>query len=209
MTLIKSKINSLGWLKSAICISVIGGTILSSKPVSAATLSFAESSENFSFNLRENVFGHDTSVYSFTGDYWTATFNVNERNAVFDDRLSINVLLLHVDDPHPGDSPFGTHFNLDFLVDTSTTTANQISSSDSNSVGHPGINHSDIAMGKLTANVSRNGEFNQITDWTLTVNGSHAVPEPTTILGTAMGLGLGGWLKRKNSMKENKTKSQG
>jgi len=35
------------------------------------------------------------------------------------------------------------------------------------------------------------------------------VPEPTTILSTAIALGWGGWLKRKNSIKQNKTKSQG
>jgi hypothetical protein len=33
------------------------------------------------------------------------------------------------------------------------------------------------------------------------------VPEPTTIFGSAIGLGLGGWLKRKNSSQQNKTKS--
>ena len=35
------------------------------------------------------------------------------------------------------------------------------------------------------------------------------VPEPTTIFGSAIGLGLGGWLKRKKSSQQNKTKSQG
>ncbi len=35
------------------------------------------------------------------------------------------------------------------------------------------------------------------------------VPEPTTILSTAIALGWGGWLKRKNSIKQKKTKLQG
>jgi hypothetical protein len=35
------------------------------------------------------------------------------------------------------------------------------------------------------------------------------VPEPTTILGSAIGLCLGGWLKRKKSTPQNKTTSQG
>jgi hypothetical protein len=35
------------------------------------------------------------------------------------------------------------------------------------------------------------------------------VPEPTTIFGSALALSLGGWLKRKNSSQQNKTKSQG
>jgi hypothetical protein len=35
------------------------------------------------------------------------------------------------------------------------------------------------------------------------------VPEPTTIFGSAIGLGLGGWLKRKKSSQQHKTTSQG
>ena len=35
------------------------------------------------------------------------------------------------------------------------------------------------------------------------------VPEPTTIFGSAIGLCLGGWLKRKKSSQQNKTTSQG
>jgi len=34
------------------------------------------------------------------------------------------------------------------------------------------------------------------------------VPEPTTIFGSAIALGVGGWLKRKNSTQKNKTTSQ-
>jgi len=34
------------------------------------------------------------------------------------------------------------------------------------------------------------------------------VPEPTTIFGSALGLGVGGWLKRKKSRQQNKTTSQ-
>jgi hypothetical protein len=40
-------------------------------------------------------------------------------------------------------------------------------------------------------------------------NVSEPVPEPTTILSTAIALGWGGWLKRKSSIKQSKTKSQG
>jgi hypothetical protein len=42
-----------------------------------------------------------------------------------------------------------------------------------------------------------------------TVDVTEPVPEPTTILSAAIALGWGGWLKRKNSIKQNKTKSQG
>jgi hypothetical protein len=43
----------------------------------------------------------------------------------------------------------------------------------------------------------------------LIVETGEPVPEPTTIFGSAIALGLGGWLKRKNSSQQNKTKSQG
>jgi hypothetical protein len=42
-----------------------------------------------------------------------------------------------------------------------------------------------------------------------TADAAEPVPEPTTIFGSAIALGLGGWLKRKNSSQQNKTKSQG
>jgi len=43
----------------------------------------------------------------------------------------------------------------------------------------------------------------------LIVETGEPVPEPTTIFGSAIALGLGGWLKRKNSSQQSKTKSQG
>ena len=42
-----------------------------------------------------------------------------------------------------------------------------------------------------------------------TADVTESVPEPTTILTAAVALGWGGWLKRKNSSQQNKTKSQG
>jgi hypothetical protein len=41
-----------------------------------------------------------------------------------------------------------------------------------------------------------------------TVDVPEPVPEPTTIFGSAIGLCLGGWLKRKNSSRQNKTAPQ-
>jgi len=42
-----------------------------------------------------------------------------------------------------------------------------------------------------------------------TVDAAESVPEPTTILTAAVALGWGGWLKRKNSSQQDKTKSRG
>jgi len=41
-----------------------------------------------------------------------------------------------------------------------------------------------------------------------TVDAAEPVPEPTTIFGSALALGVGGWLKRKKSSQQNKTTSQ-
>ena len=41
-----------------------------------------------------------------------------------------------------------------------------------------------------------------------TVDAAEPVPEPTTIFGSAIALGVGGWLKRKKSCQQNKTTSQ-
>jgi hypothetical protein len=38
-----------------------------------------------------------------------------------------------------------------------------------------------------------------------TANVAEPVPEPTTIFGSALALGVGGWLKRKKSSQQNKT----
>jgi hypothetical protein len=208
MTLTKSKINSLGWLKSAIYISVVGGAILSSKAVSAASFnSGSNDPQSFSFNLVENTFQSGLSSHSLPGTNWRAIINVDERNGVFNDNILIRVLIKHLHAPHRGDDPVGTEFNLRFYVDTSTMAGPVISDSDSNRAPHGDINHFDTASGTLTANVTRRPllRTNLITDWTLTMNGQHntrPVPEPLTIFGAATALGYGAILKRKSSKKK-------
>jgi hypothetical protein len=51
------------------------------------------------------------------------------------------------------------------------------------------------------------GEFSGIRP-RLIVETAEPVPEPTTIFGSALALGVGGWLKRKKSTQQNKTTSQ-
>jgi hypothetical protein len=43
----------------------------------------------------------------------------------------------------------------------------------------------------------------------ITADVAEPVPEPTTIFGSALALGVGGWLKRKKSNQQHKTTSQG
>jgi hypothetical protein len=57
--------------------------------------------------------------------------------------------------------------------------------------------------------MSYEGRSGRHTPPTLYVEGEYeVVPEPTTIFGSATGLCLGGWLKRKKSNSQNKAKSQ-
>jgi len=69
-----------------------------------------------------------------------------------------------------------------------------------------------FALRSLTENpvfLSREGNMYKRTP-TLVVEAEYeTVPEPTTIFGSAIGLGLGGWLKRKKSSQQHKTTSQG
>jgi hypothetical protein len=51
------------------------------------------------------------------------------------------------------------------------------------------------------------GEFSGIPP-RLIVETAEPVPEPTTIFGSALALGVGGWLKRKKSSQRNKTAPQ-
>jgi len=68
-----------------------------------------------------------------------------------------------------------------------------------------------FALRSLTENTTflgREGYSGRRFPPTLIVEGEYeVVPEPTTIFGSAIGLCLGGWLKRKNSSQQNKTKS--
>jgi hypothetical protein len=62
-----------------------------------------------------------------------------------------------------------------------------------------GLRGSTLTYSNGTANLTYTAE--------LTIE-TEPVPEPTTIFGSALALGLGGWLKRKKSSQQNKTTSQ-
>jgi hypothetical protein len=62
-----------------------------------------------------------------------------------------------------------------------------------------GLRGSTITYGNGTARLGYTAELNIETE---------PVPEPTTIFGSALALGVGGWLKRKKSSQQNKTTSQ-
>jgi len=215
MTLIKSKTNSLAWLKSAIYVSIIGGGVLSSfTPVLAASLvpNFGYNNEtSFLFLVKQNIFGTGPSRIPYggkEGDFWKGTIDIEEYNGPLGDNLVVRVYLQHIHSPHQGDSASGGQLTLGFRAPSSSAN-NPIYVLDKAVSEHPGRNHYDVAEGLLTVNKSNPPIGTGIKDWDLIVSGEHKVPEPTTMFGTALALGWGGWLKRKNSIKQNKTKSQG
>jgi hypothetical protein len=213
MTLLKSKINSLAWLKSTIYVSVIGGGILSSfTPALAATLVGYDDTDpnHLAISVTQDVFGNGRSTLTYpAGKRWKATFDIDEINGKQWDTLVIRVYLQHIDTPHLGDSNLGRQLNLNFR---SESFQRHIIEQDYDFSEHPGVKHSDTVWGWLVPNIVNRVDdktSTDIKDWSLVVFAEHKVPEPTTMLGTAVALGWGGWMKRKNSIKQNKTKSQG
>jgi hypothetical protein len=214
MTLITSKINSLAWLKSAIYVSVVGGVILSSTPVLSAAFVFPPRGEedSISFIVRENTFLTGRSPLRpepGVSPWWDIFIDINRTNGgiLGKDTLRIDVNLKHIAAPHRGDNGSGSPLTFRLFVDSDNPQLNILSGFDT--APHNGINHRDSVRGVLTPTISRTSINSDINDWTLEVNASHHVPEPTTMLAAAVALGWGGWLKRKNSIKQDKTKIQG
>jgi hypothetical protein len=207
MALIKSKINSLAWLKSAaICISVVGGVILSSKPASSASVTFDEdTSTSLVLVLSEDKFGGDDPD-PYEGKNWRARFSITRGQGVFIDTLRVTATLLHKSAPHSGDNSLGEALNLIFIVNSSATATNNVIRVPDNDVSKHPPNHSDRASGILEAVVSYTfPRKSDIESWNLRLNANHntqPVPEPLTILGTVAGLGCGALFKRKYSQKK-------
>ncbi len=88
------------------------------------------------------------------------------------------------------------NFNIDFSV---TPFVNELISKNNAFAGFS-VSDNDYHMGDAILNQNASLIIT-------TVDGSEPVPEPTTIFGSVIGLCLGGWLKRKNSSRQNKTKS--
>lgn len=205
MPLIKSKINSLAWLKSAIYFFVVGGVILSFKPVLAATLSVDVETERYiGLTIKENAFGNGVSPPPYSGKYWKGTFNIEEIKGN-PDELVVRVYLQHIKGLHPEDSGLAKLLNLNFRVGGSRGNPGAV---DQDFSEHPGVGHFDEAVGVLLIDPSVYPAPNKIKKWELGMYAQHNVPEPTTMLASAVALGWGGWLKRNNSIKQNKTKSR-
>ena len=215
MTLVKSKINSLAWLKSAVYISAIGGVFLSCKPAVSATLTVPTVNQlKLLTMVIEDTYGGGLDSVEERAPFWEASIKIYEEESGtigFDDVLRLVVTIQHKAAGHPGDADAGLPLGFDFRVNAgSTTLFKQIFSEGDLDKHLP--NHSDTANGKLTVNFAHeNFGRDKITDWKLELEANHnsyPVPEPTTIFGSAIFLGVGGWLKRKKSSQQDKTAPQ-
>ncbi len=90
------------------------------------------------------------------------------------------------------------NFNLNFSV---TRFINELISTNNAFAGFS-VRQNDYYIGNVILNQNASLIIT-------TVDVPEPVPEPTTIFGSAIGLGLGGWLKRKKSSQQHKTTSQG
>jgi len=202
MTLVKSKINSLACLKSAIYIFIVGGVILSSKPAASAsfTVTPQEDRTSLTISLVDLTFGdNNTQIIRHTGDYWNATFTITEQHGGLrgTDVLLLRGVVQHIFAPHPGESPAGPLLQFDYRV-----VANLFGGSHTPPLvrtpngRHSGGNHWDSVIGTLNADLSHGLSGHDITRWNFNMTATHGVPEPLTILAAGASLGFGVLFKK-------------
>jgi hypothetical protein len=206
MTLVKSKINSLACLKSAIYISIVGGVILSSKPAASAgfTVTPQDDPAYLTISLLDFTFGdNDPQIIRHRGEHWNATFTITEQQGGFrgTDVLLLRGVVQHIFAPHAGDRPAGPLLEFDYRLVANLFGGSHTPPLERTPDGqHSGRNHLDSVKGILQANLTHGIAGDDISSWNFTMTATH-VPEPLTIFGTATALGCGVLFKRKSSKK--------
>jgi hypothetical protein len=156
-----------------------------------------------------------------TGDYWKVRTDLTLNPStviIFDpnDEITMNGFVQHfgklsVDGtPHAGDDEAGPVINYDMLINAGNKKAVQnpfgftsfaVADNFVGAAVHPRINHEDVVLGGLAANVSpdTNAQFSFFDEidgfWIGAVSGNHVVPEPSTMM--LLGSGLVGALLRR------------
>lgn len=101
-------------------------------------------------------------------------------------------------------------------IDISSLSAGDILNFDVTQFVNQRVNNGDAfagfsihALNFGAVNLMDTGSDNRLKLIVETAEDCVSVPEPTTIFGSVIALGVGGWLKRKKSSQQHKTKSQG
>jgi hypothetical protein len=173
MNLIKSKINSLAWLSSAISVSVVGGVVLSSTPVLAASL---VPIYDYDTSVEFKVFSQipfrtgGLSTIPYRGRHWQGTVQITQNDGSESDDLLVRVYLQHIRSPESGQSDPGGVLNLDFRSTSLTADPQEFATDTSR---HPGIGHFDTGLGILNVTKYRSSDTTRIERWELEVRGEH------------------------------------
>ena len=157
-----------------------------------------------------------------TGDYWKVRTDLTLNPATFiifdpNDEITMKGFVQHFGKlsaegiPHAGDSASGPRIDYNMRINACNKTAVQnpfgfttfaVADSFAATEVHPRINHEDVVLGGLAANVKpdTNIQFSFFDDiegfWTGGVSGQHVVPEPSTLILLGSGM-VGVFLRRR------------
>ena len=206
MILVKSKINFLACLKSAIYISIVGGVILSSKPAASASFTIPpkDTDTSLTISLQDLQFGNNNSQiinHGGAGKYWNANLTITEEegNLGGTDVLILRGVVQHIFAKHPGETSAGPLLTFEYRLLASayggSHTPPLVRTPHS---PHSGGNHWDSVIATLSANLTHGavGQGHDIQKWNFDMTATHGVPEPLTILAAGASLGFGVLFKK-------------
>lgn len=197
--------------------SITGGN--QSSPLN---ITYEESDENFELRIATNANFDGDEDYAFDiviGELWEFDLNFGIKNTgITEDEsvVEINGFVFHDTKPrgteHDNDEDQGEKleisfpsFSLEENENDSRWSENTITFSKPGNVNH-NPNHTDQYYENKLRLTRVDGDEHELSSLLYTLKGRHkAVPEPTTILGSATALGFGALLKRRNSKKQNKS----
>jgi hypothetical protein len=195
------------YIRNGIAIAGALANILNSANAQPATgllppisITFAETKNQVSLDISGGDFDVDTTqTFSILGSYWSTTFSVSQASGVLFDTLGTSGNIRHLVGPDATDGlgtavQFRGNWSPPFNPSLAFIPANGITR-------HPTNQHQDRFTGSLTGTTS--GIGSDIGTWSLSVNGIHEVPEPTTILGLGIAFGFGTFYKKRYSGKQN------
>lgn len=149
-------------------------------------------------------------LWSFDMDF--QFFSVNDNLFTPNEEIRVNGDIRHEVGPHSGDAPQGPPLGFRLKINADDAVNQVVRNSFPSVTGlHPGTaKHSDkLTRAQLVGTTNALLVQDQIINWDLTLEASHAVPEPITIATAVTALGFGAVLKRKyvKQQKEEKSKS--